>query len=159
MFFSCPHCRELVATDRETRLPPPMCPRCGGALREESNDANAAPAATENISTPGSRSIASFLRGGESKAESESASSTLIATQASSDDLGTPDVQATDTRFDDLEIVQQETPEVLALQIEETAVPDTDVAVQEIEPANAPVAPAAMPSVTEQPPSTPSFTR
>jgi hypothetical protein len=35
MFFSCPHCRDLVATDRDTNLPPIMCPRCGGVLRED----------------------------------------------------------------------------------------------------------------------------
>ena len=34
MFISCPHCRELVAIDRETRLAPEMCPRCGGVLRK-----------------------------------------------------------------------------------------------------------------------------
>ncbi|MET1161575.1 MAG: DUF3426 domain-containing protein [Pseudoxanthomonas sp.] len=42
MFFSCPHCRDLVATDRETNLPPVMCPRCGGVLRKEKTDGDAA---------------------------------------------------------------------------------------------------------------------
>jgi len=35
MFIACPHCRELVATDPQTRQPPSLCPRCGGTLREE----------------------------------------------------------------------------------------------------------------------------
>lgn len=34
MFISCPHCRDLVALDRKTRLPPAICARCGGALQE-----------------------------------------------------------------------------------------------------------------------------
>lgn len=34
MFTSCPHCRELVATDRQTLLPPALCPRCGGEMQE-----------------------------------------------------------------------------------------------------------------------------
>ena len=64
MFMSCPHCRDLVATDPKTRLPPPLCPRCGGALRER-EDADApvserTPQAED--STAGTRSIASFLQ-------------------------------------------------------------------------------------------------
>jgi len=41
MFFSCPHCRDLVVTDRETNLPPVLCPRCGGVLRKETTNASA----------------------------------------------------------------------------------------------------------------------
>jgi len=41
MFFSCPHCRDLVVTDRETNLPPVLCPRCGGVLRKETANATA----------------------------------------------------------------------------------------------------------------------
>jgi len=55
MFFSCPHCRELVATDRQTRLPPVMCPRCGGVLREEP--------AVVAVAAPNGPSIASLLHG------------------------------------------------------------------------------------------------
>ncbi|MEO6104135.1 MAG: DUF3426 domain-containing protein [Pseudoxanthomonas sp.] len=40
MFISCPHCRELVALDRETRLAPDMCPRCGGVISKSSNPEN-----------------------------------------------------------------------------------------------------------------------
>lgn len=53
MFFSCPHCRDLVTTDRETNLPPVLCPRCGGVLRKE----------TINPSAKGKPSFASLLHG------------------------------------------------------------------------------------------------
>ena len=53
MFFSCPHCRDLVATDRETNLPPVLCPRCGGVLRKE----------VTNASAKGKPSFASLLHG------------------------------------------------------------------------------------------------
>jgi hypothetical protein len=53
MFFSCPHCRELVVTDRETNLPPVLCPRCGGVLRKE----------TTNATAKGKLSFASLLHG------------------------------------------------------------------------------------------------
>ena len=65
MFFSCPHCRELVAIDRETRLPPTMCPRCGGVLREESSDTGTASTSSKTPSASGSLSFVSFLRNGE----------------------------------------------------------------------------------------------
>lgn len=60
MFISCPHCRDLVATDRETGLPPLLCTRCGGVLRESQDGPAAAeaPAGT-------ARSFVSFLRDGE----------------------------------------------------------------------------------------------
>jgi hypothetical protein len=49
MFINCPHCNALVATDPATDLPPPRCPRCAVALREEAappnpDAADAAPA-------------------------------------------------------------------------------------------------------------------
>ena len=53
MFFSCPHCRDLVVTDRETNLPPVLCPRCGGVLRKE----------TTNATAKGKPSFASLLHG------------------------------------------------------------------------------------------------
>ena len=53
MFFSCPHCRDLVVTDRETNLPPVLCPRCGGVLRKE----------TTHASAKGKPSFASLLHG------------------------------------------------------------------------------------------------
>ncbi len=165
MFFSCPHCRELVATDRETRLPPPMCPRCGGVLREESNDANATPASTDNISTPGSRSIASFLRGGDSRAEAESASPKAIAADANSNDIEAPDLSVIDSTsddagFNDAETVQPETPEIAAVAIEEGDDTNADIEAPEIQSTIGPAAATATaPAATEQSSSTPSFTR
>ena len=165
MFFSCPHCRELVATDRETRLPPPMCPRCGGVLREESNDANAAPAAMDNISTSGSRSIASFLRGSDSKAEAESASPKAIAADANSSDIDAPDLSAIDSRsdgteFNDAETAQPQIMEIAAVAVQDSDDTNADIATPEASPVISPVAMASAASVTTaQASSTPSFTR
>jgi hypothetical protein len=61
MFISCPHCRELVAIDRETRLAPEMCPRCGGVLR---GNAATGTAATD-VSAADGRSFVSFLQNDE----------------------------------------------------------------------------------------------
>jgi hypothetical protein len=60
MFFSCPHCRDLVATDRETNLPPVLCPRCGGVLRKETTKTAAM---TRNAPAQGKPSFASLLHG------------------------------------------------------------------------------------------------
>lgn len=60
MFVSCPHCHDLVATDRETLLAPTLCPRCGGVLREQTPTAVAAADETAD-----GHSLASFLRGDE----------------------------------------------------------------------------------------------
>lgn len=64
MFFSCPHCRDLVATDRETNLPPVMCPRCGGRLRADAprEKAAAAVAATSDAPATGGPSFAKLLQ-------------------------------------------------------------------------------------------------
>ena len=61
MFISCPHCRELVAIDRETRLAPEMCPRCGGVLRDPPK--TEAPAL--DSSAADGRSFVSFLQNDE----------------------------------------------------------------------------------------------
>lgn len=67
MFYSCPHCRELVATDPVTRQSRALCPRCGGALQmemaapaSESMPVNVVPAAA-----PTARSLATFLQRNE----------------------------------------------------------------------------------------------
>ena len=102
--MSCPHCRELVATDRETRLPPLLCPRCGGALRE-GEDAVAASATQAEESNPGTPSIASFLQTGKSAetdapAEAEVAeaqTATEVVQKAEPDSTDATDVEvATD---------------------------------------------------------------
>lgn len=61
MFMNCPHCRDLVATDSRTRLPPLMCPRCGGLLRKPVEDEPK----PDDPPFPGGLSLASFLRGNE----------------------------------------------------------------------------------------------
>lgn len=77
MFISCLHCRELVALDRETRLAPEMCPRCGGALGDSS--ATEAPAANAPVAE--GRSFISFLQGGETAtARMAEAAETVAAT-------------------------------------------------------------------------------
>ncbi|MGH8027140.1 MAG: hypothetical protein ACREO0_10480, partial [Pseudoxanthomonas sp.] len=60
MFFSCLHCRGLVATDPETKLPPALCPRCGGVLREENASAVAESGGAPAKNGP---SLASLLHG------------------------------------------------------------------------------------------------
>jgi hypothetical protein len=63
MFYSCPHCRELVATDPATREPPERCPRCGGSLRPDASGITATPAAARPETPPiAARSLATFLQ-------------------------------------------------------------------------------------------------
>ena len=92
MFFSCPHCRELVATDRETRLPPEMCPRCGGVL-QDAGQAKVAPASAVVSGT----SFASFLRG------ADTAGSDLLA------DEPAPEVAVQTPRLDEQEALEVDT--------------------------------------------------
>jgi hypothetical protein len=62
MFITCPHCHDLVAIDPETRLPPPMCLRCGGSLQDLAQ-ADVLP--DHQAPDPAVPNIASLLRGGE----------------------------------------------------------------------------------------------
>ena len=72
MFISCPHCRDLVALDRETRLPPALCARCGGALRETTGPGAATPAGqAADSSAP---NVASLLHGNEATGTAKTAS-------------------------------------------------------------------------------------
>lgn len=52
MFINCPHCKALVATDPATDLPPPRCPRCAVALREEAPPATASPLEAATSAAP-----------------------------------------------------------------------------------------------------------
>ena len=88
MFYTCPHCRDLVATDRDTRLPPASCPRCGGVLGERGSEA--APPAAHVDSGP---SFASLLRGHE-RAEPGSSAIDATAASAPADRNGLHDTQA-----------------------------------------------------------------
>ena len=69
MFISCLHCRELVAIDRETRLAPEICPRCGGVLR-----GHPAP-------DTGERSFVSFLQGSETATADATQTPAAIGTE------------------------------------------------------------------------------
>lgn len=77
MFFSCPHCRDLVATDRETNLPPMMCPRCGGMLRDDTATA-----------APSKPSFASLLHGAAAIPAAAETDVSGIVTDAATDGIG-----------------------------------------------------------------------
>lgn len=64
MFYSCPHCRELVATDPVTRQPPELCPRCGGSLQLQASTlaTEAQPAPVLPATPKAARSLATFLQ-------------------------------------------------------------------------------------------------
>ncbi|MEP6906983.1 MAG: DUF3426 domain-containing protein [Pseudoxanthomonas sp.] len=111
MFFSCPHCRELVTTDRETRLPPPMCPRCGGVLREQqAHVTTAAHAAPDEASESGNRSFASFLRSDEA-VEVRLAEPVIEAEKAGDDPVGgAPVADAIDPMRQPAESLQEDAP-------------------------------------------------
>ena len=81
MFVSCPHCRELVAIDRETRLAPEMCPRCGGVLREGTR----AEAPATDMPAADARSFASFLQNQETTADPATETATDIRAETSED--------------------------------------------------------------------------
>lgn len=115
MFISCPHCRELVAIDRETRLAPEMCPRCGGVLRESTatgtptadgrsfvsflqNDGTAAPSTTETTATTEAETGDDGMPADPVSPEDASEESAVTITGATVIDEANPDVdpQATD---------------------------------------------------------------
>ena len=86
MFYSCPHCRDLVATDRDTRLPPELCPRCGGTLRQPEIEA-AAEAAAPAAAVASGLSFASMLRGDETAEADASAAVAAAAEEVDTNEL------------------------------------------------------------------------
>ena len=129
MFISCPHCRQLVATHRQTGRPPAACPRCGGFLRE-ADSAGAADEATRR-SAP---SFASYLRPDDEAAAAPATD--IVATAVHEDaDAGTD----TDMDADSSADVGADAAEIVA---DDAAHADADVA----EPANeaSMLAPAAV---------------
>ncbi|MGH8062877.1 MAG: DUF3426 domain-containing protein [Pseudoxanthomonas sp.] len=147
MFTSCPHCRELVAIDRETRLVPEMCPRCGGILRESA----AAETSAADVPATGERSFISFLQDGE--AVTTSAAETTSATGAETiDDATTADPPS-------LEDASEESAEIETgtETIDETT-PGIDRQEVDIAQSDVPAASAPAP-ITQALPATPSFTR
>lgn len=152
MFISCPHCRELVATDRETRLAPEMCPRCGGVLRESSAPETSA----ADVPSAGGRSFISFLQDGETATAAETATGTGAETI---DDEATADPASLEDASEESGI------ETDAAAIDETipgadpqAIDATGNTATAASTAAAPVASAPAP-LTQALPATPSFTR
>lgn len=156
MFISCPHCRELVALDRETRLAPAMCPRCGGAM-----DASAtSEASAAEASASGERSFVSFLQGGET-ATPATTETTETATRDTTETL----VEGTDpdpalpegtseeslTTGTNAEKVDQAAPDIESVEI--------DAAQNDTVAATVPVIAVAPESITQALPAMPSFTR
>ena len=113
MFMSCPHCRDLVATDPKTRLPPLLCRRCGGVLREESDEDATTPdnASSDEDSLIATPSIASFLQMGrnaeaDAPAEAEVAevrAATGVTQEAEPDSSGATEVEIATDSSDDTE--------------------------------------------------------
>ena len=122
MFISCPHCRELVATDPQTRLPPAMCPRCGGDLLEPSE------ALPDDAVPAGKRSFASFLQPGAQAAadvpptENEA---TADVAQINDADLEAPETESLVAE----EAAESAEPPVITT---EAAEPTHDIALDEI---------------------------
>jgi hypothetical protein len=155
MFFSCPHCRDLVATDRDTNLPPVMCPRCGGRLRADAPRQRAATGEARGESGP---SFASFLQDA-GVAPTTAGTGAQVAQETSEDKPGAA-VEADTTEADAVEVVLEDETLASAVQYEPPAVKSeetetTAIATTAIEPqAPAPVAPS--PAMQ---PLGPSFTR
>ena len=124
----------------------------------------------DNISTSGSRSIASFLRGSDFKAEAETDSPKAIATDANRSDIDAPDLSAIDStsdgtefndaEFNDAETAQPDTTEIAAVAVQDSDDTNADIATPQASPVIASVAmTSAATATTAQASSTPSFTR
>lgn len=163
MFISCPHCRELVALDRETRLAPAMCPRCGGAMNGNTvfkasvSEASALEASAADASATGERSFASFLQGGETATPAatgtEIEDTTEIPVEGTDADPVLPDGASGESLATGTvaETVDEATAGIEPGEID-TAQSDTIAAI-------APVLAAASTSVGQALQATPSFTR
>lgn len=154
MFISCLHCRELVAIDRETRLAPEMCPRCGGVLRESTASGTSAAQGP----SAGERSFISFLQDG----------ATVAATAAKTTNTVGGDLISDETPADpvSLEHPNEESAETgTGTETIDGSVPDIDGQEMHASQVDASVAsiapvPASIPaSATQALPATPSFTR
>ena len=118
MFFSCPHCRDLVATDRETNLPPVMCPRCGGRLRADAPREKAATAiaATGDAPATGGPSFAKFLQG-TGTASTTPETDAALAQETTEDETS----DAVETVVDGESLASVVADEALAVEREESA--------------------------------------
>ncbi|HEY5971466.1 MAG TPA: DUF3426 domain-containing protein [Pseudoxanthomonas sp.] len=128
MFITCPHCRDLVALDPETRLPPPMCLRCGGGLPDMATARILPGGQTPEMAGP---SIASLLRGGDRGAVAENAEQIPSADATAQPIAGEAAVQAdvvqTDTETDVAaisDVVEMNAQPPVAMQEEMAAIDD-----------------------------------
>ena len=145
MFFSCPHCRELVVTDRETNLPPVLCPRCGGVLRKE----------IINAPTKDKPSFASLLHGAvPTPAVAEADAPQLVQDMADMADA--PDDEPSDKTEASIDgesftdVVDDESPSV-EFERETTDLAPDESATETLEPASPPSATQyQVPSFTRQ---------
>jgi hypothetical protein len=131
MFFSCPHCRDLVATDRETNLPPVMCPRCGGRLRADSprEKAVTAVATADDAPATGGPSFAKFLQGTGTASATAETDAHLAQETTSEAAEAVVDVEAP------VSVVEPESPAVEHEQIETAAAATDEIAPKASEPA------------------------
>ena len=135
MFISCPHCRELVATDPQTRLPPAMCPRCGGDLQEPTETAPD----IEEAAPSGKRSFASFLQPEPLAAFDEPPSDTATVT-ATAEQAGDADITAENVDASE---------EVAALVVQEVALEEIEALTAEAGNATDEVTLIESPSTTD----------
>lgn len=151
MFFSCPHCRDLVATDRETNLPPVMCPRCGGRLRADvpREKAAAAAAATGDAPATARPSFVRFLQ--EAEAASATSETGARVAQETTSEATSETVEPVADVDSLVSVVEGESPAVEHEEIEAAAAATGEIATKAPEPATPPPAPQyAGPSFARQ---------
>lgn len=124
MFFSCPHCRDLVATDRETNLPPVMCPRCGGRLRADS---------PREKSATGGPSFARFLQ--EAGTAPATAETDTPPAQETASEATSEAVEAVVDAESLVSVVEDESPVVEREEIETAAAATDEIPTKAPEPA------------------------
>lgn len=156
MFFSCPHCRDLVATDRETNLPPILCPRCRGRLRADvprEKTAAVPIAATGDAPPKGGPGLARLAQGtGTAAGTAETGARPTLET---TDDATGAAVEAVAAGEPLDSAVADDPPAAGGQQVETTAVAPDEMATDEI--ATKAPEPAARPSTLQYP--GPSFIR
>jgi hypothetical protein len=150
MFFSCPHCRDLVATDRETNLPPVLCPRCGGRLRADvpREKAATAVAATSDAPAKDGPSFARFLQVAEAAPATAETDSHLAEETTNG---ATSDAVEAIVEVESPSVARDESPAVEIEEIETAAAATDETATKAPEPAALPSAPQyAGPSFARQ---------
>lgn len=155
MFLSCPHCRELVAIDRETRLAPEMCPRCGGVLRESTATGTTA----ADVPAADGRSFVSFLQDDETATLSTTGTTAMTEAETAGDEMPADPASLEDAS-------EESAGTGTGAAVTDEANPDIDSQATDAAESNATAAPTASVPVasvsaplTQALPATPSFTR